>query len=293
MGKDINAIINYLDNYLTRTGQPSIGPVEANSVLAKAGILSNCKDRPGKSLRNLLRGGQLPHAFQSGGKGSSWTIPHSSKRTFKIVPTVSVLTKTEKQTLLIKAAQLSNTDSTEYEKILMNKKNFKSPGSIDNLVPHNAGLYCICISDINKLPKPFNTYLADRQHNIIYIGVATESLNRRFLNQELRSNGHGTFFRSIGAVLGYRPPKGSLTNKSNKRNYKFSPTDEQKIINWINDNLKVSWVEYKGDFGGLETGLIKKYRPLINLAKNPSALQLLFELRKECVQIANELPFNY
>src|SRR5690606_32117770 len=153
----------------------------------------------------------------------------------------------------------------------------------------NAGLYCIRIADINNLPNPFNTFLADRKHNIIYIGIATESLNRRFLNQELRANGHGTFFRSLGAVLGHRPPKGSLTTKKNKRNYKFASADEQKIIKWINDNLKVNWVDFSGDFEKIETQLINKYRPLINLAKNPSALQLLSDLRKECVQIANEL----
>ena len=90
-------------------------------------------------------------------------------------------------------------------------------------------------------------------------------------------------------MLGHRPPKGSLITKANKRNYKFSPTDEQKIIKWINDNLQVNWVEFSGDFESLETGLITKYRPLINLAKNPSALQILSDLRKECVQIANEL----
>lgn len=289
MSKDIKAIINYLDAYLTRTGRPSIDPVEANAVLAKAGLLSDSKDRPGKPLRNLLRDGQLPHAFQSGGKGSSWTIPHSSKRTSKSVPTVSVATKIEKPTRVIKAAKVSSADTSQLDKILMNEKNFKSAGSIDNLVPNNSGLYCIRISDINKLPKPFNTFLADRQHNIIYIGIATESLKKRFLNQELRANGHGTFFRSIGAVLGHRPPKGSLTTKANKRNYKFTPTDEQKIIKWINDYLQVNWVEFSGDFESLETGLITKYRPLINLAKNPSALQLLSDLRKECVQIANEL----
>lgn len=278
-----------MDTYLTRTGRPSIDPVEANAVLAKAGLLSDSKDRPGKPLRNLLRDGQLPHAFQSGGKGSSWIIPHSSKQTSKITSTVSVATKIEKPKQVIKTAQVSSADASQLDKILMNEKNFKSAGSIDNLVPHNSGLYCIRISDINKLPKPFNTFLADRQHNIIYIGIATESLNKRFLNQELRANGHGTFFRSIGAVLGHRPPKGSLKTKANKRNYKFSPTDEQKIIKWINDNLQVNWVEFSGDFENLETELITKYRPLINLAKNPSALQILSDLRKECVQIANEL----
>ncbi len=285
----MSAITNFIDDYLTKSGRADIDPVEANTLLAKAGILKDSKDRPGKPLRDLLRKGQLPHAFQEGGKGSSWTIPHSSKQTSKIVPTVSVATKVEKPKRVIRTVQVSTADTSQLEKNLMNKKSFRSAGIIDNLVPHNSGLYCIRISDINKLPKPFNTFLADRQHDIIYIGIATESLNKRFLNQELRAKGHGTFFRSIGAVLGHRPPKGSLRTKANKRNYKFSPTDEQKIIKWINDNLQVNWVDFSGDFESLETGLITKYRPLINLAKNPSALQLLSDLRKECVQIANEL----
>jgi hypothetical protein len=75
----MNTITRFLDDYLTRTGRKSIDPVEANALLAKAGILRDSKDRPGKPLRDLLRKGQLPHAFQSGGKGSSWTIPLSSK----------------------------------------------------------------------------------------------------------------------------------------------------------------------------------------------------------------------
>lgn len=176
----------------------------------------------------------------------------------------------------------------EIEKVLMTEKNFKSVRNIDGLVPNVPGLYCIRISDPTKLPNPFNTILPDRQHNIIYIGIATENLNKRFLNQELRANGHGTFFRSIGAVLGYRPIKGSLVTKKNKRNYKFSKTDEQEIIEWINDNLTVNWVEFSGDFKTLETELINKHRPLINLAKNPLALKELSDLRKICVQIANE-----
>ncbi len=41
------------------------------------------------------------------------------------------------------------------------------------------------------------------------------------LGNELRARGHGTFFRSLGAVLGYLPPKGSLKGKSNQNNYTF------------------------------------------------------------------------
>jgi hypothetical protein len=288
MSKDIQAIITHLDTYLSRTGKINIDPVEANVILARAGLLVDSKDRPGKPIRDLLRKGLFPHAFQSGGKGSSWKIPHSGKRNSKITSTIPASTNAKKTSRVIKTTQVSSVNISKLEKMLMNDKSFKRADSIDNLVPHNPGLYCIRISDINKLPIPFNTFLEGRQHNIIYIGIATQNLNRRFLNQELRANGHGTFFRSIGAVLGYRPPKGSLTSKANKRNYKFSQTDEDKIIKWINDNLHVNWVDFSGDFESLETQLIAKHKPLINLAKNPSALKELSDLRKLCVQIANE-----
>lgn len=288
MSKNINAIITFLDNHLTKTGKPNIEPVDANEILARVGLLNDSKDRPGKPLRDLLRRGQFPHAFQCGGKGTAWTIPHSSNQTSKIVKIESFSTKVEKPQKAIKATIVSFSNTSQLKKILMNEENFKSAGSIDNIVPHKSGLYCIRISDADKLPKPFNIYLADRQHNIIYIGIAKESLKRRFLNQELRAKGHGTFFRSIGAILGHQPPKGSLITKSNKRNYKFSSENEQKIITWINDNLKVSWIEFSGDFETLETELITKHRPLINLAKNPSALKELSDLRKLCMLIANE-----
>lgn len=169
-----------------------------------------------------------PNIFNRDGSNVSLSVQWTTK---------VIANKSEKSKQIIKATQVLTDNTSPLENILLNEKNFKSASCIDNLVPHNAGLYCIRISDSNKLPKPFNSLLAERQNNIIYIGIATESLNKRFLNQELRANGHGTFFRSIGAVLGHRPPKGSLLMKKNKRNYKFSQADEEKIIKWINDNL--------------------------------------------------------
>ena len=84
------------------------------------------------------------------------------------------------------------------------------------------------------------------------------------------------------------PPKGSLVEKKNKRNYKFSPKDEEKIIDWMNTNLVVNWVEINTNLESIETILINKYEPLLNLAKNPAALEILSELRKKYVNIANK-----
>lgn len=171
-------------------------------------------------------------------------------------------------------------------KVLMNEKNFKSASDIDDLVPEVPGMYCIRIKDSKALPKFFGDALAERNHNIIYIGIASQSLKKRFLGQELRANGHGTFFRSIGAVLGYRPIPGSLREKKNKNNYAFSKQDELKIIKWINANLLVNWIAFNGSLNGIENELIREYVPLLNIAGNPAALPELQELREECKRVA-------
>ena len=189
----------------------------------------------------------------------------------------------------IKSTYPTNIDfgTEELSKRLMDESMFKSAKNIDQNVPHRQGMYCVRIKNIDVLPKPFNAELKKRKHNIVYIGIATQSLNKRMLNQELRANGHGTFFRSLGAVLGYRPPLNSLANKKNKRNYKFSVSDSANIINWINENLTINWMEQNSCLEEIETTLIRKYKPLFNLAKNPAAMLDLSAIRKECVDIAN------
>jgi len=241
--------------------------------------------------------GSVITAFQIHGRTKNYTqLFDRNGTTVSLVGRGSIeIPLTKPKTLLQPSKRLQKTiktnqvNSTSLEKQLMNEKLFRSAATIDGMVCHGPGLYCIRVKDKTKLPSPFNNLLAERDHNIIYIGIATTSLSDRFLNQELRTNGHGTFFRSIGAVLGYKPPKGSLTTKANKRNYKFSHSDQTKIIEWINKNLVVNWVELEKDFESIETALLDKYRPLFNIAKNPSALAQLSQLRAECVRIANSI----
>ena len=170
---------------------------------------------------------------------------------------------------------------------MLREEKFISAAVVDSFIPDEPGLYCIRIASVDQLPKTFDDHLKDRKHNIVYIGIASKSLRTRFLNQELRANGHGTFFRSIGAILGFRPEKGSLLTKSNKKNYKFKSIDEQKIISWINSNLLVNWITLNENFEEIETIIIRRHLPLINIAKNPQALRELRNLRAECMRIAN------
>lgn len=172
-------------------------------------------------------------------------------------------------------------------KELFELSNFKSASEIDHLVPNKSGLYCIKIRDNASLPRAFQEAMTKKDHQFVYIGIASQSLKKRMLNQELRAKGHGTFFRSIGAALGYLPPFHSLKDKKNKRNYTFSDQVEREIISWINKNLEVNWVCLDENINENETKLIMHYQPLFNLTKNPTKFRVLSQLRKKCVDHAN------
>lgn len=181
--------------------------------------------------------------------------------------------------------QANNESSDILLKKLING-DFKKAVVIDSLVPDETGFYCIRLAKDSKLPQRYHHYLEERSHTIIYIGKAeNQSLKKRFLGQELRAKGHGTFFRSIGAVLGFLPEKESLLHAKNKNNYKFTPADEQKIISWINKHLEVNWISYQGDFL-IEKEWISQCCPLLNDTYNPKKLNELKEDKGYCRAVA-------
>jgi hypothetical protein len=173
------------------------------------------------------------------------------------------------------------------EDVMLDPAHFQSAGLIDDQVPDRFGLYAIRTRDLAALPDPYRAIAEERCSDLIYLGEATgQTLRRRFLRNELRGHGHGTFFRSLGAVLGYRPPAGSLLGKANQRNYRFSLADATAIVEWINANLDVSWVAFDEGVHNAEVALIQKHTPLLNLRDNPDALPELSALRALCCQIA-------
>lgn len=169
---------------------------------------------------------------------------------------------------------------------LLNEAGFRGAGGVDALVPDAPGLYAIRVREFGHLPEPFRSEAARRNDRLIYIGEAKTSLRTRFLNQELRARGHGTFFRSLGAMLGYRPETGSLIGKRNSRNYTFHPADERAIIAWINTNLEVSWIPLATGIHDTEVALIRRHGPLLNLQGNPRRMAELSRLRTLCCDIA-------
>jgi len=182
--------------------------------------------------------------------------------------------------------EMAISTAKDTSKKLIEEGTFYKIGEIDNLVPDEKGLYCIQLAEGSSLPEKYQKELENRKSRIIYIGKAEKkSLKHRFLKQELRAKGHGTFFRSVGAMLGFTPPPGSLKNKKSKNNYKFSKSDELKIIDWMNANLEASWIKFS-DLFIMEKYLIEMHKPLLNIDSNPKCFKLLIEDRRKCKEIA-------
>lgn len=153
-------------------------------------------------------------------------------------------------------------------------------------VPNRPGYYAIYVDDATALPSPYSDVLSGSGTRLIYVGIATISLNERLVKQDLRHQRPSTFFRGIGAILGYRPPPGSLIGKSNQNNYRFSTSDTAQVVRWINEHLSVNSIEESPAVATTEKALIRAHRPLINTTHNPDALPALAALRLECRTIA-------
>ena len=167
----------------------------------------------------------------------------------------------------------------------LTRNEFISAGDAENRVPIMPGYYAIWIKDPSVLPCQY--FREQRTPAMLYVGIATKSLKKRLFEQDLRHKNPATFFRGLGAVLGFRPPAGSLAGKRNKNNYKFSNADTKAIIKWINANIIVRFVVDDLPDKQQEKYVISFLKPPFNSTHNSNPLPGLAALREQCRKIAN------
>ena len=266
-------IIEYLDHWMIKNHTKELSAVQAAEILDKAGLLKDSSTRPGKPLRDKLRKKELPHAYQNGVR---WFIPCSKKSTASHLNTSRTVFDSPMES------------SYELTKKLLNKNNFRYANTLSiEDIPNTPGIYAIRIKSPDLLPPEFSQELKRRGETLLYIGQASKSLQKRLWEEELHAQRPATFFRSIGAILGYYPPKGSLRGMRNQSNYKFSSSDNTKIIKWIQDNLLVNFVECTSNtLDTIEKSIIKETTPIVNIQDNPRPFELLRKLREYCREIA-------
>lgn len=154
-------------------------------------------------------------------------------------------------------------------------------------VDRKPGLYSIFVDDATSLPDPFRSLLISSGNRLLYIGRVRDSLYQRLIEEELRHRRAATFFRGIGAVLGFLPLSGSLRENKNKKNYRFSSEDSAKIIAWNERHLRVRWLGLDVEqLLGVEPVVIRTLRPLMNTVHNPNRRPELADLRAECRRVA-------
>jgi hypothetical protein len=183
--------------------------------------------------------------------------------------------------------QPENTIEPDVASALLTPGTLHAVEGLADAVPEGHGVYAVWAKDLDDLPEPFRTAARERATRLLFIGSATgRSLRRRMVHDELEGRGHGTFFRSIGVVLGYRPLVGSLVGSANHLDFGFETEDVIAITDWLRRHVEVSWVEVEDAPEDVAAGLIHEYTPLLNLRGNPEALPQLKELRKVAVMIA-------
>lgn len=260
------------------------GKVEAQSLMplfVDAGIFDKKYRYSGKKLRTFLRGLR--------DKNELWKIPYIQTEKKQIntfwyfAPSSNTIpARLTTPTVANKAPQHEAccTSIREVEDRLI-RGQYTSVNSLDSTsIPQCAGLYCIKLRKGVTLPTKIGEV---REDGIIYIGQGTNLYNRLWKN-ELNSKGRATFFRSIGAILGYMPPQGSLKSG---RNYHFSDDDTERIIKWMRQSLTVNYIVLDAaSLDSVEKRLIVKYMPLVNIKDNPNASEELKRLRRECVRQA-------
>lgn len=186
---------------------------------------------------------------------------------------------------------MENRNQASLQSALLDPTGFKPVSELsESSVPDRPGLYAIRIQQPESLPEVYASELQARNETLLYIGQASVSLRKRLWEEELHASRHATFFRSIGAMLGYLPASGSLFDRKNKNNYKFIPADQARIIDWMAQSLSVRYIEVDSDLDSLEGELIKTHCPLINLLGNPRPFAPLQEARRHCKEVANEEP---
>lgn len=184
-----------------------------------------------------------------------------------------------------KREKSSDIKATDIKKALIDGK-FRTVSELTaDDVTTDSGLYCIKLNKGVRLPAIYGK-LEVRDDGIIYIGQAS-CLRERLWDNELHHKHPATFFRGIGAILGYLPKKGSLVGKANQNNYRFNSGDTEKIIEWIKKSLLVNWTTVKReDLDIVEGELIRKYCPVMNNKHNPYKSEVLEKARAKCREVA-------
>jgi hypothetical protein len=143
------------------------------------------------------------------------------------------------------------------------------------------------------------------KHQIIYIGKTESSQEDRDAKTHFTTGrtGGSTLRKSIGSLLlsskNLKPlPRNNTDYKEGRYSqFKFDDFSEEIITTWMKSNLALSFFEFpksKKEIEKLETDIIEKLVPILNISKNPQNpfKDYLQQLRRNAANLASEEFFR-
>lgn len=163
--------------------------------------------------------------------------------------------------------------------------------------PSKKGIYCVKLTQ-NSMLKTFGA-----GGDVLYVGIAKESLNSRDIKTHFNSKrtGSSTLRRSIGAILKDDLNLAALPRSEKKTDqdiycYKFNEDGEKELTNWMKNNLLIGYcvienVDYQ-KLRDIEEEVIKIMKPSLDLDRRTRHLNIYFpeldRLRKFCQEEARK-----
>lgn len=135
--------------------------------------------------------------------------------------------------------------------------------------PTQSGIYAFYLSDNSNLLE------FGKGGQLIYVGIAKDSIHARDLNQHFKTGktGSSTLRRSIGAILKSKLnliaiPRGAENDTKRFENYKFK--EDQLLTNWMISNLQIGyWLPEKiisySELRDIEKNITCDLKPTLDL----------------------------
>ena len=158
---------------------------------------------------------------------------------------------------------------------------YKSLKDIEELSSDLKGVYAICATRESKLPDAVKKEVFNGGGFIIYANNSSNIKNELF--NKCNGTDSGNFLKRLGALLDFKPPKGSLVGKTEIENFEFSVEDKSKIREWIYDNLFFNYIVLEEDqMEAFKEHLVIQLSPVLNVQSNPFKSVLLNAKMDEC-----------
>lgn len=160
-----------------------------------------------------------------------------------------------------------------------------------DLVPHSAGLYAFYGDDQSWSDLSLTRAFEDQP---LYVGKAERSLNGRDVRTHFSTGktGSSTVRRSLAALLtgalDLNPVPRNLSKPDGSANFGLEAAGDARLSTWMEEHLSLAtWVSPTGAvLDEVETAVVRRLRPPLNLAKVGEPRAELREARRRMATIA-------